>query len=185
VAESQRFDGTIDAVTLTLIDRVLTRRRRERRDRLDGCAVVRAGTAVPFDNVHKSCISRRQGAPLPGSTATDFERCSRRAPAVRAGRATALHDLPRRSASDRARRRDDDGAARRSAVNHGSVVVHRRRARSSTRRSCRVPRLAHDAGDTLPRIELRGDTHVIVRRTPRAPAGFACRIDRIGVSAND
>src|SRR5439155_17152918 len=50
----------------------------------------------------------------------------------------------------------------------------------------RVPLLlAHDASDTLPRIELRADTHVIVWRSPRAPAGFACRIDRIGVSAED
>jgi N-hydroxyarylamine O-acetyltransferase len=185
----------ICVVTPALIDRVLTRLGvASIAADLDGLARFYAAwcTAVPFDNVHKLVhLAAGQGAPLPGSTATDF---FERWLATRAGGTCwsgngALHDLcaalgfrTERVAATMMARPDAPPS------NHGSVVVHLDGERWIVDASilARVPlRLAHDASETLPRIELRGDTHVIVWRSPRAPAGFACRIDRIGVSADE
>ncbi len=154
--------------------------------------------AVPFDNVLKlvHLIERRQG-PLPGSTAVDFFTSWLNTGAggtCWAGNG-ALHDLLGMLGFSVAR------AAATMLVtpnvppsNHGSVVVTIQDGRYVVDASIltgvplRLPgpgEPPEPTSEALPRLELRGDTYFIMWRHPNALDGFPCRIDRIGLDADE
>ena len=144
--------------------------------------------AVPFDNILK-LIHLAEGRPLPGATATAFFEdwlATNAGGTCWAGNG-ALHDLlqtlgfqTERVAATMLSTPDTPPS------NHGSVLVHLDGERFITDASILsgTPlRLAPSTG--LPRVEAHGDTFLIVWRTPRAPNGFPCRIDHIGLTAAD
>ena len=178
-----------------LVDRVLHRLGLDpvTADR-DGLARLYAAWCahVPFDNVHKLVhLTEAPPGPLPGSTAEGFFTAWL---ATSAGGTCwsgngalfslceALGFRVERVAATMMARPDAEPS------NHGSVVVHlddERWIADASILSVVPLRLAHDASGRLPRIEQRGDSSVIVWRSPRAPAGFDCRIDRIGITADE
>ena len=178
-------------VKSALVDRVLARLGLERvRTDFDGLSRLYHAwcEAIPFDNIQK-LIGLAEGRPLPGATASAFFEdwlASNTGGTCWAGNG-ALHDLLQTLGF----RTERVAATMLSAPdtppsNHGSVLVHLDGERFITDASILsdVPlRLAPSTG--LPRVELHGDTFIVIWRTPRAPAGFPCRIDRIGLGAAD
>ena len=181
-----------------LVRAVLDRLGLERpRPDLDGLErLYRAwGEAVPFDNVQKLLhLSEGRSGPLPGSDARSFFSAwleHRTGGTCWAGNG-ALHDLlaalgfeVERAAATMMPAPDTPGP------NHGSVVVRLDGERwivdasILSGRPLRIPRPDEpvDPAAPLPRVERMGGTFAVVWRTLRAPGGFPCRFDRIGVGA--
>lgn len=153
------------------------------------------GERVPFDNVQKLLhLSQGRRGPLPGSSATAFFEpwlAHRTGGTCWAGNG-ALHDLllalgfeVERAAATMMASPDQAGP------NHGSVVVHlageRWIADASilSGRPLRIPRPDErlDPSAPLPRVERMGERFAVMWRTLRAPLGFACRFERIGLGA--
>jgi N-hydroxyarylamine O-acetyltransferase len=141
---------------------------------------------VPFDNVRKLVhLGEGRSAPLPGSSSTDFFDAWL---ATGAGGTCwagngALYELCRalgfaaeRVLATMLTRPDQP-------PNHGSVLVYLEGERFIVDASILsgTPLLLSPSVG-LPRIELANGTYTIVWRTPRAPEGFPCRIDRIGIT---
>jgi N-hydroxyarylamine O-acetyltransferase len=150
---------------------------------------------VPFDNARKLVhLHGEAGGPLPGSTAEDFLRAWLELGAggtCWAGNG-ALHDvlaalgfIVERVAATMMAAPDTPPS------NHGSVLVHvggERYLADASILSQRPLRLLHagqaPAGE-LPRVEPLGSGWAVRWRILRAPEGFPCRIDRIGIGADE
>lgn len=153
--------------------------------------------SVPFDNVRKLVhLAERRAGPLPGSSAADFFESwleHRTGGTCWAGNG-ALHDLLAalgfeavRVAATMMSSADTPGP------NHGSVVVVLEGERwivdasilSGAPLRIPAPEERVDASQPLPRIEWRQGKPAVIWRTLRAPDGFPCRIDRIGVTGDE
>lgn len=151
---------------------------------------------VPFDNVLKILhLTESWPGPLPGSTAIDFFRSwieYRTGGTCWAGNG-ALYELvcelgfrAERASATMMSSPDTPGP------NHGTVIVSLDDGRYVVDASIlsgeplRLPDDGEPADSTaLPRVDVVGGTPTIVWRTLRAPDGFPCRIERVGVSGDE
>ncbi|MBI3723864.1 arylamine N-acetyltransferase [bacterium] len=187
-------------MTPATVDRVLARLgvRRPEPDR-DGLARLYSAwcESVSFDNVSKLVfLAEGRTGPLPGSTAEGFFASwleHGTGGTCWAGNG-ALHDLlaalgfsVERAAATMMASPGTKGP------NHGSVVATIGRERyivdasilSGTPLRLPGPEEPLDASTRLPRIELRDGRPAVIWRTLRAPDGFPCRFERVGLSAEE
>jgi len=152
--------------------------------------------AVPFDNVQKLAhLARRDPGPLPGSTAESFFTAwldHGSGGTCWAGNG-ALYELLLALGFHAERALATMLAAPNAPPNHGSVVVTVEGARYITDASILsgvpllLPSTQEGAGGACPLawVRVRGGVTFVIWKNQRAPDGFECRFERVGVDAEE